>query len=180
MSTPRITRPRLPRYIDITGQRFGRLIAVKPIGRRGSSQMWWLLHCDCGHTVEVVSQAIRAGTTRSCGCYNREQSSERYKKLRLTHGDARHGQLAGAYVSWVAMKNRCTNPKNPRWKSYGGRGITFDSRWIDYQKFLADMGPRPLGHTIERVDVDGNYEPANCVWLPREKNTRKERRISCQ
>ena len=100
---------------------------------------------------------------------------------RSRHGHACRGHLSATYTAWTSMKSRCTNPKVERYGSYGGRGITFDPRWAVFENFLADMGEKPVGYTLERLHVNRNYWRGNCIWLPAElqmKNQTKTRLIT--
>lgn len=121
--------------------------------------------CDCGE-IRIID-AAKFGVTQSCGCLNRERCSIKNK----THGLTR----SQTYYSWCAMIGRCTNPNDRGWKDYGGRGITICSRWKIFQNFLDDMGICPTGHSIERQDVNGNYEPSNCIWIPKKAQAANRR-----
>jgi hypothetical protein len=130
----------------------------------------WLCQCECGNTVVVNGNALRRGNTRSCGCLQKDEASLR----RRTHG------MKGTptYRSWVAMKNRCTNPRQDNYGRYGARGIAVCDRWLGeggFDAFLYDMGERPEGTTLDRIDPDGNYEPANCRWATAEEQERNKR-----
>lgn len=118
--------------------------------------------CECGLERTVDGYNLSYGSSVSCGCLKRKASAERI----LRHGDARTGKLTVEYLAWCKMKTRCYNPKCERYPSYGGRGIAVCERWRNsYEAFLADMGRKPTQqHSLDRRDVNGNYEPGNCRW----------------
>lgn len=93
----------------------------------------------------------------------------------LKHGYSPKGIRTPTYQTWVAMKVRCNNPKHPFYKHYGGRGITYDPRWDDFAVFLADMGERPDGKSLDRIDNDGNYELTNCRWATQSEQAKNRR-----
>ncbi|HEY1895138.1 MAG TPA: hypothetical protein VGG62_02650 [Terracidiphilus sp.] len=167
--------PKAANWKDLTGQRFGRLIALEPVGSHHPSpnkhSIIWRCRCDCGAEVNAIGDYLRCGDKTSCGCKGREGLHRR------SHGHSRFRKRTPEYTTWKSMRTRCTDPNCNRYKHYGGRGIRICERWADsFENFLADMGPRPPGrYSIERVDVNGHYEPTNCIWLPMSEQSKNRR-----
>lgn len=148
--------------IDITGHRFGLYTVVKRAGRNASGTPLWLCRCDCGHEGLVQGGSLRIG--RSKGCRT------------CRHGLRRHGmEGTREYRAWSAAKSRCTNSTHAMWPQYGGRGIRMCQRWMLFDNFIADMGNRPDGTSLDRINNDGNYEPGNCRWATRSQQQRNKR-----
>lgn len=148
----------MPKYIDESGHSYGRLTVIRCAGNQFG--MRWVCECVCGRTCVVRGRALRNGTTRSCGCLQRDTT----RSLFTIHGDASPSRTSREYRAWASMKNRCLNPKSQGWSIYGGRGITVCGHWHDYPNFLTDMGRCPPGHSLDRVDTDAGYSPDNCRW----------------
>lgn len=163
----------MTKFLDITGERYHRLVGIQRVESR-KGQTYWLFQCDCGTQTTACLGAVRAGEIKSCGC----QRGITNRAIRTTHG-MRH---SAPYVIWCSMKARCLNPKNTRFADYGGRGIEICDRWMKFENFWGDMGPTwTEGLTIERSDVNGNYEPRNChwaTWSEQNSNKRSFARVS--
>lgn len=159
-----VQRDRAP---SLVGERFGRLVARECVESSGPpSEHRYRCDCDCGASTTVVARSLTTGHTSSCGC------------LHTKHGAAPRGRVTRTYRSWQLMIARCYRPEAERYPLYGGRGITVCDRWRGehgFEHFLADMGERPAGLTLDRKDTDGNYEPENCQWADATVQARNRR-----
>jgi hypothetical protein len=166
--------------IDLTGQTFGRWL-VQSKSQQRDGRAYWNCVCVCGTSRKVASRGLRSGESRSCGCLNNELVVVNTAKFKFKHGHALGHTMTRTYSSWVSMRRRCLNPTDKDFARYGGRGITICERWTTYENFLADMGERPEGKTLDRYpDKNGNYENGNVRWATPEEqaNNRRPRRLA--
>ena len=155
-------------FRDLSGLVFCRLIVLARASNAPDQCAQWFCKCECGNFTIVRSRSLIVGTTKSCGCLNRDNH--------IRHGHARVG-LSPTYRSWMSMKTRCLNPTPKYFQRYGGRGITVCLRWMDFKNFLADMGERPEGTTLDRYpNNNGNYEPGNCRWATKSEQNGNRRK----
>lgn len=168
-------QPALSKKIkDIRGLKFGMLSVTGFAGINAkNNEATWSVICDCGTVAIKDGSALRSGGVKSCGCAKDRMIGAANTK----HGDSHKG----LYIVWAGMIERCSREKHVAWKDYGGRGIKVCERWHDYQLFKEDMGDGyAKGLQIDRIEVNGNYEPSNCKWsTPKEQsnNRRNNRRV---
>lgn len=153
----------------LAGERFTRLTVVsldKEVGNGG--RRYWVCLCDCGATTKVTTSKLRAGSTKSCGCY----AADSLRNIRLRHGMVKSPE----FKAWSEMRQRCGNKNNHNYYNYGGRGITVCERWSSFESFIVDMGYKPsCEHSLERVDNNRGYSPDNCIWADKTTQARNRR-----
>lgn len=169
----------MARALELTGSKFYRLTVLSRAENRGigrGSKARWNCLCDCGNSRTVEASNLITGHTKSCGCHKSEVNSEAATKRNTVHGHNKAGKPSPTFNSWNSMKLRCIYPNHVSYKDYGGRGITICDRWaFSFVNFLADMGERPEGMTLDRKDVDGNYDPENCKWATKKEQEANKR-----
>ena len=159
------TPERVPRAtkINIAGMTFGRLTVLYRVGQHKKYGVMWKCTCSCGNETVAGTCNLRGGKTKSCGCLRTEARSISGKNNKK-HGHAVSGVTSQTYKSWRSMMSRCYQETNISFKYYGMKGISVCDRWHDFANFVADMGERPDGKSIDRINLSGNYEPINCRW----------------
>ena len=150
-----------------------REVEPKMVGRKKVRMVECL--CECGNKIITRLVSYNNQHTKSCGCLHKIIAKQKCIE-RTKHGNSRRGNHSGSYITWRGMVERTSNPNHKSYKFYGGRGIIVCDRWLSsFENFLQDMGNRPEGFTLDRIDPDGNYEPLNCRWADEETQRNNKR-----
>jgi hypothetical protein len=152
------------------GSLFGRLTVIEKVGVR-NRHMLYRCKCDCGNEKNIRGSALVSGNTESCGCKNKDQAKSMTTARKIEGVKDDNGKITPEYHAWRAIRSRCYRKTNKKYKNYGGRGIIVCDRWLQsFTNFLNDMGLRPIHcSSIDRINVNGNYEPGNCRWANEEQ-----------
>lgn len=161
----------MPKLIDLTGKKLGRWKVLYRCANKmmpyGRSFHVWMCECECGVRREVAGPNLRKGISKSCGCLHKEI---------VVAGNTTHGgSYSVEFGVWLGIMQRTNNPNSERFMDYGGRGIKVSERWHKFENFIADMGKRPRGTTIERKDNDKGYNSSNCIWASRKNQNNNKR-----
>jgi hypothetical protein len=153
--------------IDLTDQRYGRLIVLRRGENNKHRQLHWVCQCDCGKTCTPLGMTLRKGQSQSCGCLHKEVTGE----INRSHGMTR----TPIYAIWHSMMQRCYNTNNHAYNRYGGRGITVVDDWHNFKVFYKDMGDKPKGKSLERLDNSGPYSLKNVTWADAKQQANNRR-----
>lgn len=163
------------KFIDLTGQKFGKLIIIKRTDNDKFQNTRWLYKCDCGKMGIVLGDSIKSGKTQSCGCL-RKMITQRTGLNNMRHGHTQNKKPSQIYISWRNMKIRCINPTDKAYLNYGGRGIKVCKRWLQFKNFNEDMGKDwKSGLQIERKNNHKGYYKENCKWATSQEQARNRR-----
>lgn len=157
----------MSKIIDMAGKKYGRLTVISRCPENKGTQAQWVCLCDCGNTKIVLGNSLRSGRTQSCGCLHSDVCAD----LLRTHGYSG----TRTHVSWAGMIQRCSDPNSTSYPRYGALGITVNERWKKFENFFADMGERPDGCSLDRIDPRKNYEPGNCRWATDDEQANNKR-----
>jgi hypothetical protein len=149
-------------FKDLSGRRFGKLLVEKRAPEKRGTNVIWVCVCDCGKTKNISSGDLLRGHSKSCGC------------VWIKHGYASGGKISPEYNAFSTAKDRCTNPDAQAYRNYGKRGIEF--RFKNFAEFIAHIGPRPTGRSLDRIDNNGHYEIGNVRWATREEQAQNKRK----
>jgi hypothetical protein len=157
----------MPLLNDISGKVFGALLVLSRAPN--TSRTSWFCKCKCGKITQVIGQNLMRGFTASCGSFECKHGS---------HGHCRGGVESTEYNTWRSMFKRCRDKNHPNYKNYGGRGIKICKRWQKFESFIADMGKKPDGCVIDRINFNGDYEPNNCRWATHVQSAANRRKAA--
>ena len=155
---------------DLTGNKFGKWFVLNQSLKETYGDAYWTCECECGTKKDVLGRSLKSGKSSSCGCARKESLSDGAK-----HGHNRAGKRTPTYQTWSDMKRRCSDAKHKSYSIYGGKGIKVCDRWEVFSNFLEDMGDRPEGKTLDRIDSKGDYCADNCKWSTPKEQARNMR-----